>query len=275
VGGLSAHAQAAPAADRGLAPALTAVRARWGLVALLLALAALSWWSTAGRMDGMDDGPWTAFGAFGWFLGVWVVMMAAMMLPSLAPTVALYSRMSRARSPVSPLLFTAGYLVVWGAAGALAFALAAAGRGILGDVLAWDRAGRWAAGVTLLVAAAYELTPLKDVCLGKCHSPLGFLLGAWRDGPAGALKMGARHGAWCLGCCWALMASLLALGVMSVAWMAFVAVLIAVEKTLPWQRVATYGTAALLLVLGGLVLAWPDAVPGLTIPAGGAMPMMR
>jgi predicted metal-binding membrane protein len=275
VGGLSAHAQAAPAADRGLAPALTAVRARWGLVALLLALAALSWWSTAGRMDGMDDGPWTAFGAFGWFLGVWVVMMAAMMLPSLAPTVALYSRMSRARSPVSPLLFTAGYLVVWGAAGALAFALAAAGRGILGDVLAWDRAGRWAAGVTLLVAAAYEVTPLKDVCLGKCHSPLGFLLGAWRDGPAGALKMGARHGAWCLGCCWALMAALFALGVMSVAWMAFVAVLIAVEKTLPWQRVATYGTAALLLVLGGLVLAWPDAVPGLTIPAGGAMPMMR
>ncbi len=275
MGGLTAHAQAAPAADRGLAPALTAVRARWGLVALLLALAALSWWSTAGRMDGMDDGPWTAFGAFGWFVGVWVVMMAAMMLPSLAPTVALYSRMSRARSPVSPLLFTAGYLVVWGAAGALAFALAAAGRGILGDVLAWDRAGRWAAGVTLLVAAAYEVTPLKDVCLGKCHSPLGFLLGAWRDGPAGALKMGARHGAWCLGCCWALMASLLALGVMSVAWMAFVAVLIAVEKTLPWQRVATYGTAALLLVLGVLVLASPDAVPGLTIPAGDAMPMMR
>jgi predicted metal-binding membrane protein len=275
VGGLTAHAQAAPAADRGLAPALTAVRARWGLVALLLALAALSWWSTAGRMDGMNDGPWTAFGAFGWFLGVWVVMMAAMMLPSLAPTVALYSRMSRARSPVSPLLFTAGYLVVWGAAGALAFALATAGRGILGDVLAWDRAGRWAAGVTLLVAAAYEVTPLKDVCLGKCHSPLGFLLGAWRDGPAGALKMGARHGGWCLGCCWALMASLLALGVMSVAWMAFVAVLIAVEKTLPWQRVATYGTAALLLVLGALVLASPDAVPGLTIPAGDAMPMMR
>jgi len=272
---VTAHAQAPAAADRGFAPALAAVRARWGLVALLLALAALSWWTTAGRMDGMDEGPWTAFGALGWFLGVWVVMMAAMMLPSLAPTVALYSRMTRARSPVSPLLFTAGYLVVWGAAGALAFALAAAGRGILGDALAWDRAGRWAAGVTLLVAAAYEVTPLKDVCLGKCHSPLGFLLGAWRDGPAGALRMGARHGAWCLGCCWALMASLLALGVMSVAWMAFVAVLIAVEKTLPWQRVATYGTAALLLVLGVFVLASPDAVPGLTIPAGGAMPMMR
>jgi predicted metal-binding membrane protein len=270
VGGVTAHA-----AERGPAPALTAVRARWGLVALLCALAALSWWSTAGRMDGMDDGPWTAFGAFGWFLGVWVVMMAAMMLPSLAPTVALYSRMTRARSPLAPLLFTAGYLVVWAAAGAFAFAVAVAGRGILGDLLAWDRAGRWAAGVTLLVAAAYELTPLKHICLGKCHSPLGFLLGAWRDGPAGALSMGARHGAWCLGCCWALMASLLALGVMSVSWMAFVAVLIAVEKTLPWPRVATYGTAALLLVLGILLLASPDAVPGLMVPSGAGMTMMR
>jgi predicted metal-binding membrane protein len=258
-------------ARTGLTPALRAVRTRAGLVALLLALAAVSWWSTAGRMRGMDDGPWTALGSAGWFLGVWVVMMAAMMLPSLAPTVALYSHMTRQRSPVWPLLFTGGYLVVWGAAGALAFALAEAGRGVAGDVLAWDRAGRWVAGATLLVAAAYELTPLKDVCLGHCRSPLGFLLGAWRDGPAGGLKMGAHHGAWCLGCCWALMASLLALGVMSLAWMAFVAALIALEKTLPWKRVATYGTAAVLLVLGVLLLAAPHAVPALTIPAGGAM----
>ena len=117
----------------------------------------------------------------------------------------------------------------------------------LGDVLAWDTAGRWVAGATLIVAAVYELTPLKDVCLAKCRSPLGFLLGSWRDGRAGALRMGAQHGAWCVGCCWALMASLFALGVMSIAWMAFVAALIAAEKTLPWRRVATYGTAALLL----------------------------
>jgi predicted metal-binding membrane protein len=269
VGGVTAHAQSVP--ERGLAPAFAAVRARWGLVALLFVLAALAWWSTAGRMDGMDGGPWTAFGAFGWFLGVWVVMMAAMMLPSLAPTVALYSRMTRERSPALPLVFTAGYLIVWGAAGAFAFALAALGHAVAGDVLAWDRAGRWVAGVTLLVAAVYELTPLKDVCLGKCRSPVGFLLGAWRDGPGGALRMGARHGAWCVGCCWALMASLLALGVMSLAWMAFVAALIALEKTLPWPRVATYGTAAVLGVIGVLMLASPDAVPALTIPAGGGM----
>jgi len=138
-------------------------------------------------------------------------------------------------------------------------------------VLSWDRAGRWVAGVTLLLAAAYELTPLKDVCLGKCRSPLGFLLGSWRAGWSGALTMGARNGAWCVGCCWALMASLFALGIMSIAWMAFIAALIAAEKILPWRRVATYGTAALLLVLGLLLLIAPDAVPGLTIPGHGTM----
>ena len=159
---------------------------------------------------------------------------------------------------------------MWGAVGGAAYGLAS----IDGDVLTWDNAGRWVAGVTLLVAAAYELTPLKDVCLGKCRSPLGFLLGAWREGPGGALGMGAKHGAWCVGCCWALMASLFALGVMSVFWMVVVAVLIAVEKTLPWRRAATYGTTAILLVLGVLVLAAPDAVPALTIPGAESMDRM-
>jgi predicted metal-binding membrane protein len=140
-----------------------------------------------------------------------------------------------------------------------------------GDVLAWDRAGRWIAGATLVVAAVYELTPLKDVCLGKCRSPLGLLLGSWREGPRGALRMGAVNGAWCVGCCWALMASLFALGVMSVVWMAVVAGLIAVEKTLPWRRVATYGTAVLLLALGVLLFAAPHVIPALTVPAAGEM----
>ena len=98
--------------------------------------------------------------------------------------------------------------------GVAAFALARAGASIDGDVLAWDRAGRVLAGATLLVAAVYEITPLKDVCLAKCRSPLGALLGSWRDGLSGAVRMGARNGAWCVGCCWALMASLFALGVM-------------------------------------------------------------
>jgi predicted metal-binding membrane protein len=184
--------------------------------------------------------------------------------------VALYARMTRERAPLAPLVFTLGYLVVWAAAGVLAFGIFAAGRGMLGHVLAWDRAGSWVAGGILLAASAYELTPLKDACLGKCRSPLGFLLGSWRDGLGGALEMGARHGAWCLGCCWALMVSLFALGVMSVGWMAFLAALIAAEKLLPWGRLTTYATATVLLVLGVLLLVAPEAIPGLTIP-GGAM----
>jgi predicted metal-binding membrane protein len=272
---VSATVSGGRASSGRLTPALLASRARLGLIALLFALAIVAWWSTADRMSGMDDGPGTALGALGWFLGVWVVMMAAMMFPSVAPTVALYAQMARRRAPVAPLLFAAGYLVTWAAAGLVAYGVFAAGRAVLGDELTWDGAGRWIAGGTLIVAAAYELTPLKDVCLSKCRSPLGFLVGSWRDGLSGAFEMGTRHGAWCVGCCWALMASLFALGVMSLAWMAFVAALIALEKTLPWGRAVTYGTAVLLLVLGVLLLAAPDAIPGLTLPDSGGMDSMR
>jgi predicted metal-binding membrane protein len=272
VGGLSAVASAAVAdgrSDQGeLAAAFAAVRARLGLVVLLLALAAVAWWSTADRMAGMDAGPGTDLGALVWFLGVWVVMMAAMMFPSLAPTVALYARMTRRRWPGRPLLFTTGYLLVWGTAGLGAYGLFGLGRSLFGGDLAWHAGGRWFAAGVLAVAALYELTPLKDVCLAKCRSPLGFLLGAWRDGRLGALEMGSRHAGWCLGCCWALMAALFALGVMSLSWMAFVAALIALEKTLPWRRAVTWGTAAILLVLAIAVLATPHAVPGLVVPSG-------
>src|SRR4051794_22647298 len=258
----------------GLDPLYAAIRARLVLVAVLFVAAALGWVWTAHAMRGMDNGPWSGLGGFAWFLGVWVVMMAAMMFPSVAPTVALYARMTKARSPLSPAAFTAGYLLTWTTAGVGAFAIALAATGLAGDALAWDNGGRPLAGATLLVAAGYELTPLKNVCLGKCRSPLGFLLGSWRDGWQGGLRMGARHGAWCVGCCWALMASLFALGIMSIAWMAFVAALIALEKTLPWQRAITYGTAGLLLVLGVLLIVAPDAVPGLSIP-GDDMPAMQ
>jgi predicted metal-binding membrane protein len=253
-----------------LAVAFAAARTRLGLVAVLFALAAIGWWWTVGQMGGMDDGPWTELGTLGWFLGVWVVMMAAMMFPSVSPTVALYARMTSAQPGVRPLLFALGYLVTWAAAGAVAFALAFAGGRAGGDVLSWDRAGRWVAGATLLIAAAYELTPLKDACLGKCRSPLGLLLGSWRDGWSGALRMGVKNGAWCVGCCWALMASFFALGIMSIVWMSVIAGLIAIEKTLPWRRVAAYGTTAVLLGLGLVLLAAPHAVPGLTIPASGS-----
>jgi len=261
--------------SEGIAPAFAAARTRLGLIAVLFTLAAIGWWWTVDQMRGMDNGPWTNLGAGGWFLGVWIVMMAAMMFPSVSPTVALYSRMTNGQSLVRPLIFALGYLLTWAAAGALAFAVAYAGSRVVGDILSWDRGGRWIAATTLIVAAVYELTPLKDACLGKCRSPLGLLLGSWREGHSGALRMGVRNGAWCVGCCWALMASFFALGIMSVVWMAVVAGLIAIEKTLPWRRIATYGTAVALLGLAVLLFAVPDAVPGLTIPGGETMAPMN
>ena len=258
----------------GLRPAFAAARARLGLIALLFALAAVAWWWTVDAMRGMDAGPGTDLGTLGWFVGIWVVMMAAMMFPSVAPTVALYARMTQQRSPVAPLIFTCGYLLTWTAAGLIAFGVSDGTGRLLGDALAWDRAGRWVAGAILVLAAAYELTPLKTVCLRHCRSPLGYLLGSWRDGLRGALHMGAKHGAWCAGCCWALMAALFALGVMSIVWMAFVAALIAAEKTLPWGRAVTYGTAAILLALGVMIVAAPALIPGLTVPHEGPTSQM-
>ena len=257
-------ATAGPAAPGG--GLWAAVRARLGIVALLFVLAGFAWWWTAERMDGMDAGPGTDLGTLGWFIGIWVVMMAAMMFPSVAPTVALYSRMRRERDAIAPLIFTSGYLVVWGAAGVVAYGIFRLGRALIGDQLAWDNAGQWVAGGVLVIAAIYELTPLKDACLTKCRSPLGYLMGSWREGRLGAFRMGAGHGAWCLGCCWALMAALFALGVMSLAWMAIVAGVIALEKTLPYRRIATWGTAAVLVILAVGLLAFADDVPGLTVP---------
>ncbi len=265
-------ATAGHAGTSGHAPAFAAARARLGLVGALCAVAALAWVWSVHAMSGMDAGPWTSLGGLAWFLLVWTVMMAAMMLPSVAPTIALYTRVTRAPSPLSPWLFAGGYLVSWAGAGLVAYGIGA-GAAVLGDGLAWSRAGQDVAAATLVAAAVYQLTPLKDVCLAKCRSPLGSILSSWRGGHRGAFTMGTRNGLWCVGCCWALMASLFALGVMSVTWMALVAGVIAAEKTLPWRRTATYATAALLLGLGILLLVAPDALPGLTIPAGQTMRM--
>lgn len=225
----------------------------------------------------MGNGPGTMGLALLPFLGLWVVMMAAMMLPSMAPTAALYARMTRRRGLDRPLLFAAGYLLVWGAIGLLAYGVFELGRSLFGDALAWHAGGRWVAGGVLALTAVYEMTPLKDACLAHCQSPLGFLLGHWRDGRRGALEMGARHAVWCLGCCAGLMVALFALGVMSLTWMVVVAGLIALEKTVPWRRTVRWGAAALLLVLAIAVVAVPHDVPGLVVPGGshdGAMSSM-
>jgi predicted metal-binding membrane protein len=131
----------------------------------------------------------------------------------------------------------------------------------------------------LVVAAVYQLTPLKNRCLSKCRGPLRFVLESWREGRVGALRMGAAQGAWCVGCCWALMAALFALGVMSLAWMAFVAALIALEKLAPWRAAANRAIAIGLLVVGIGLAAAPSSVPALTVPGshsggGGMAPAM-
>lgn len=260
--------------SEGLAQLFAAARTRLGLVVLLFVLAGLAWWATVNQMAGMDAGPGTDLGALGWFIGVWVVMMAAMMFPSVAPTVALYARLTRLRNPVRPLLFAFAYLVVWAAVGLLSYGLFEVGNTWFGSQLAWNAGGRWVAASVLTAAAAYELTPLKNVCLGKCRSPLGFLLGNWRDGGTGAVEMGARHAAWCVGCCWALMAALFALGVMSLVWMAVVAALITAEKTIPWRRPVVWGTTAILLALAVMVAVAPHSVPGLVVPGSAGMSTM-
>src|SRR5204863_8433564 len=147
---MSATAPASLPARAGLAPALSAARARLGLVALLFAVAAVGWWWTGDQMRGMDHGPWTGLRSFGRLLGVWVVMMAAMMFPSVAPTGALYSRMTKQRAPLSPLLFASGYLVTWALAGVGAFAIGVTVHAISADVFVWNRAGRWTAGGILV-----------------------------------------------------------------------------------------------------------------------------
>jgi predicted metal-binding membrane protein len=255
-------------------------RLRLATIGVLLALAAGAWAITIARSHGMDEGPGSDLGAAGAYVVTWVVMMAAMMFPSVAPLVAVYAGLQRGRrdkqmpAPAGATGFlVAGYLVTWTLAGVGAFGLFAAGRALVGDQLAWDAEGRWVAAGVLLAAEAYEFTPLKDACLTRCRGPLAFVLESWRDGRAGALRMGIEHGAWCVGCCWALMAALFALGVMSIAWMVLVALLIAVEKLLPWRAAATYAVTCVLVVLAVAVAAVPDRVPALTVPGSDDAPM--
>ncbi|MGH2979049.1 MAG: DUF2182 domain-containing protein [Solirubrobacterales bacterium] len=224
----------------------------------------------------MDAGPGTDPGSLGFYVGAWVVMMAAMMFPSIAPMVLMYRRIHRRRRelgkarPGATVLFVAGYLIAWTGFGLAAYALLETTRSLSIDALSWNENGKYVAGGVIVAAAVYQLTPAKDVCLRKCRGPLDFVLGYWRNGYGGALRMGVEHGAWCVGCCWALMAALFALGVMSVGWMVFVAALISTEKMLPWKAIANRGIAALLVTLGVAVALVPGQVPGLTLPDSSA-----
>jgi predicted metal-binding membrane protein len=252
-------------------PLLTAMRTELWVVATLLAAAGLAWWSAAERMAGMDAGPGTALGSVGWFTGVWVTMMAAMMLPSLAPTAVVFAALVR-RRPSRVLLFAGGYLLVWSAAGLAAYGVFELGRSLLAGSLGWDSGGRWLAAGVLTLAALYQLTPLKGAFLSRCRSPLRFMESRWKHSRRGALVTGLRNGGWCLGCSWALMAALFALGVMSLLWMGLIAVLVALEKVGPWGRAAKLATAGVLVALATAILLAPDELPGFVVPGPAPSP---
>jgi predicted metal-binding membrane protein len=250
------------------------------VVAVLLAAALVTWIVTVQRMRGMDAGPGTDLGGLGWFIGIWVTMMAAMMLPSVSPMVLLFERVSSERAkrgqPFVPTwMFALSYLAVWAVYGLAAYGLYRLIVQFDFGFLAWDRAGRYVAGGALAVAGLYELTPLKSVCLRHCRTPMHLVMGHWRSGRLGAIRMGAEHGAYCVGCCWGLMIVLFALGVMSLTWMAVVAALIFAQKLLPRGELLTRVFAVASVAAGIWVASAPGSVPGLTLPNSDAAQQAR
>jgi predicted metal-binding membrane protein len=191
---------------------------------------------------------------------MWAVMMAAMMLPSAAPVLLLFSTVNRKRGAqgtpvVSTAMFLLGYLLVWGGFSLLATAaqwrlhtlmLLSPGLAIASPLLG---------GIILGAAGAYQFTSLKRACLVHCQSPLDFLLTRWREGAGGALRMGLRHGAYCLGCCWVLMALLFVGGVMNLTWIALIAGFVLLEKVVARGMLVSRLAGSLLLVWG-VSLAW-------------------
>lgn len=255
---------------------LAAARRHLGIVAGLLAAAALAWVWTANRMAGMDAGPGTDLGTIGWFTASWLAMMAAMMLPSFAPTVAAYVALARERDTGGWPLLAAGYLAVWAVAGLAAYGVFELGKVVAGDALAWYRAGRWLSVGVLVAAAVYEFVPIKQACLRRCRGEHGDVRHTssqryWRH----SVGIGVRSGGWCIGCSWALMAALFALGVMSLTWMALIAALVTLEKLGPWPVAARLMTAAVLAALAVGIIVAPHDVPGLVVPGSGGMPAMK
>ncbi len=252
-----------------MTPTTALPRERALILAALLLLAAAAWIALIRQSPGMADEP-TAGLTMGMgvllFLATWVAMMVAMMFPSAAPMILMFHRIHtehrrRGQAFVPTWIFVAAYLVIWIGAGAVAYAGATGAQTLAAmnpDFL--THATRFG-GVVLIAAGLYQLTPLKTRCLTKCRSPLAFLLGSWRDGVRGAVRMGLEHGAYCLGCCWLLFLILFPLGIMNVAAMAIVTALIFAEKTLPWGRRIGQVAAGALITYGAVVIAVPQALP--------------
>ena len=223
---------------------------------LLFGAGTAAWAITVERMRGMDAGPGTELGGLGWYLGIWVTMTAAMMLPSAAPAA---RRVARLAPRVHTLLFTAGYLAVWTAYGLAAYGLFRLVTSFDTGWLAWDGGGPYVAGAAVVAAGLYELTPLKQVSLRRCR-------GARHSGSP--FRGGLAHGLDCAGCSGGLMAVLFVLGVMSLFWMALVAAAIFAEKVLPHGVGLSRLLAFALVALGTWVAVAPASVPGLTEPGG-------
>jgi predicted metal-binding membrane protein len=186
-------------------------------------------------------------------------MMIGMMVPSAAPMLFAYLNVSRSRpASLSPVAATAafllGYLLVWGGFSVVAttaqWALHATE--LLGPTMRSSSASLNA--LLLIAAGVYQFLPIKNVCLSKCRLPLGFLLTEWRDGWTGAVRMGLRHGAFCVGCCWLLMALLFVAGVMNLLWIALLSAAVLVEKALPFGRQAARAVGVLMIAAGVGVL---------------------
>jgi predicted metal-binding membrane protein len=191
---------------------------------------------------------------------MWVVMMAGMMIPAVAPMVLTHAAITRRQAArgapyVSSGVFLGGYLLAWSG-----FAAVAAGaQWLLFRAALLD--GRslsippWAGGAVLVVAAIFQLSPIKDTCLAHCRAPVGYFMTEWRDGRLGALRMGLRHGIYCIGCCWLLMAVLFAVGIMNLVWGAVITAFVVAEKALPWRRVIVWSGGAVCLAGAAVLLA--------------------
>jgi len=239
------------------------------IIGTLLVLATAGWalivWRSSVASDDEMMGPTMGLAA-PVFLSIWIAMMVAMMFPTAMPMILTFARVqsgksARGQAAVPVGVFVAAYLLVWVVFGAAAFAGASAGEE-LADRHMWlmDSAPR-IGGVLLIVAGFYQLSPLKQICLSKCRSPMSWLLNSWRDGSGGALLMGVQHGTYCLGCCWLLFVILFPLGMMNIAAMALITALIFAEKSLPISGVAVKFASLGLIAYGTLVLALPDVLP--------------
>jgi predicted metal-binding membrane protein len=214
------------------------------------------------------------------FTGMWLLMMAAMMLPSATPIALLFRTIQRRRGAegnlaVSTAAFLAGYLLVWTLAGLLGDLAYVAGLHLARSLHTGAAAIPAVGGGILVVAGLYQFAPLKSICLARCRSPFHFILHHWREGRLGAVRMGASHGAYCLGCCWGIMAVLFVVGLMNLAWMAALSVLIVVEKLMPWGRTLAHLVGALFIVLGIVMTVRPAFLPAAGLQPSDTMAMAR